>query len=76
LRLYRNGVLVSSESSHGFHGKPHKPFNIGGIPKKPDVEKRHQRSGFWHGRIDELVFFGFALTSEQIERLFNITPSN
>jgi hypothetical protein len=76
LRLYRNGVLVSSESSHGFHGKPHKPFNIGGIPKKPDVEKRHQRSGFWHGRIDELAFFGFALTSEQIDRLFNITPSN
>ena len=33
-------------------------------------------AGFWHGRIDELAFFGSALTREQIDHLFNITPSN
>ena len=76
LRLYQNGVLVSSELSNGFQVKPHSPFSIGGIPKKFDIKKRHQRSGFWHGRIDELAFFGSALTSQQIEHLFKITPSN
>lgn len=36
-------------------------------------KKRNQRSG-WHERIDELAFFGSALTSEQIENLFQLTP--
>jgi hypothetical protein len=76
LRLYRNGVLVASEPLNGFQAQPHNPFSIGGIPKKSDGKKRHQRSGFWHGRIDELAFFGSALTDEQIENLFHITPSN
>ena len=39
-----------------------------------DGKKRNRRSGFWHGRIDELAFFGSALTSEQIENLFQLTP--
>lgn len=38
-------------------------------------KKRNQRSGFWHGRIDELAFFGSALTSERIEILFQLTRS-
>ena len=38
-------------------------------------KKRNKRSGFWHGRIDELAFFGSALTSERIENLFQLTPS-
>ena len=38
-------------------------------------KKRNQRSGFWHGRIDELAFFGSALTSERSENLFQLTPS-
>ena len=76
LRLYRNGVLVSSEPLNGFKVKAHKPFSIGGTDKKADGIKRHQRQGFWHGRIDELAFFGYALTNEQIENLFHLTPSN
>ena len=76
LRLYRNGALVSSEPLNGFQAQPHNPFNIGGIPRESGNKKRKQRSGFWHGRIDELAFFGSALTSEQIENLFNLTPSN
>jgi hypothetical protein len=76
LRLYRNGALVSSEPLYGFQSQAHKPFSIGGTPRKSDGRKRNQRSGFWHGRIDELAFFGSALTREQIDHLFNITPSN
>ena len=76
LRLYRNGTLVSAEPLDGFQSQAHNPFSIGGMPKKSDGKKRHQRSGFWHGRIDELAFFGSALTSEQIETLFHLTPSN
>jgi hypothetical protein len=76
LRLYRNGALVSSEPLDGFQSQAHKPFSIGGTPRKSDGRKRNQRSGFWHGRIDELAFFGSALTSQQIEHLFKITPSN
>ena len=75
LRLYRNGVPVSSKPSNGFQAQAHNPFSIGGIPKKPDGKKRNRRSGFWHGRIDELAFFGSALTNEQIENLFHLTPS-
>tara|TARA_R110002049_G_scaffold4601_1_gene31659 strand:+ start:41808 stop:43352 length:1545 start_codon:yes stop_codon:yes gene_type:complete len=75
LRLYRNGALVSSEPFNGFQAQPHKPLSIGGIPKESDVTKRRHRSGFWHGRIDELAFFGSALTSDQIENLFQLTPS-
>lgn len=75
LRLYRNGALVSSQSLNGFQAQSHNPLSIGGIPKESGVKKRRQRSGFWHGRIDELAFFGSALTSEQIEKLFQLTPS-
>ena len=74
LRLYRNGALVSSEPLNGFQVQPHKPFSIGGIPNEFDARKRNQRLGFWHGRIDELAFFGSALTSDQIEKLFQLTP--
>ena len=76
LRLYRNGTLVSSEPLNGFQTQTHNPFSIGGTPKKSDGKKRNRRSGFWHGRIDELAFFGSALTKEQIGHLFHITPSN
>jgi len=76
LRLYRNGALVSSEPLNGFQTQAHKPLSIGGIPKAPDAKKRHRRSGFWHGRIDELALFGSALTGEQIEHLFQLTPAN
>jgi hypothetical protein len=75
LRLYRNGALVSSEPLNGFQARPHNPLSIGGIPKESEGKKRRHRSGFWHGRIDELAFFGSALTSEQIENLFQLTPS-
>ncbi len=75
LRLYRNGALVSSEPLNGFQALPHNRFSIGGIPKEAGGKKRNRRSGFWHGRIDELAFFGSALTSEQIENLFQLTPS-
>lgn len=75
LQLYRDGALVSSEPMDGFQARAQKPFSIGGTPKKSDGRRRHQRSGFWHGRVDELAFFGSALTSGQIEHLFNITPS-
>lgn len=74
LRLYRNGALVSSEPLDGFQAQPHNPLSIGGIPKESGGKKRRHRSGFWHGRIDELAFFGSALTSEQIENLFQLTP--
>lgn len=74
LRLYRNGALVASEPLNGFQSQPHNPLSIGGIPKESGRKKRRQRSGFWHGRIDELAFFGSALTSEQIEKLFQLTP--
>ncbi len=76
LRLYRNGVLVSSEPLNGFEAHPHHPFSIGGIAVRVRDKKRNQRSGFWHGRVDELAFFGSSLTSEQIENLFHLTPSN
>ena len=76
LRLFRNGVLVSSKPLNGFQAQPHNPLSIGGIPKEADGKKRNQRSGFWHGRIDELAFFGSALTGEQIANLFHLTPSN
>ena len=75
LRLYRNGALVSSEPFNGFQAQSHNRFSIGGIPKESGGKKRNRRSGFWHGRIDELAFFGSALTSEQIENLFKLTPS-
>ncbi|MDC0259300.1 FecR domain-containing protein [Verrucomicrobiales bacterium] len=74
LRLYRNGALVSSEPLNGFQVQPHKPFSIGGTPKNTDGKKRNQRLGFWHGRIDELAFFGSVLTSDQIKNLFQLTP--
>ena len=76
LRLYRNGALVRSKSLDGFQTQPHNPLSIGGTPRESDAKKRRQRSGFWHGRIDELAFFGTALTGEQIENLFQLTPSN
>ena len=75
LRLYRNGALISSEPLDGFQAQPHQPFSIGGIPKESDAKKRTQRLGFWHGRIDELAFFGSALTNDQIENIFHLTPS-
>ncbi|NRB73095.1 MAG: FecR domain-containing protein [Verrucomicrobiales bacterium] len=75
LRLYRNGALVSSEPLNGFQAQPNQELSIGGIPKESGAEKRSQRMGFWHGRIDELAFFGYALTSDQIEHLFRIAPS-
>ena len=75
LRLYRDGVLVASEPVHGFQGQQHNPFSIGGTPNESDGWKRNQRSGFWHGRIDELAIFGSAVSSEQIENLFHLTPS-
>ena len=75
LQLYRNGELVSSEPSNGFEARPHSRLSIGGIPTTSDAKKRHRRSGFWDGRIDELAFFGSALTSEQIENLYQLTPS-
>lgn len=75
LRLYRNGTLVSSEPLNVFQAQPHNPLSIGGIPKESGGKKRTRRSGFWHGRIDELAFFGSALTSDQIENLFHLTPS-
>lgn len=74
LRLYRNGALVSSEPLNGFQAQPHNRFSIGGIPQGSDGKKRNRSSGFWHGRIDELVFFGSALTSDQIENLFQHSP--
>ena len=75
LRLYRNGALASSEPLNGFQAQPHNPLSIGGIPKESGGKKRNrQRSGFWHGRIDELAFFGSALTGEQIENLFATHP--
>ena len=74
LRLYRNGSLVASEPLNGFQAQPHNPLSIGGIPKESGGKKRHRRSGFWHGRIDELAFFGSALTGEQVEHLFQLTP--
>ncbi|MCO8124539.1 FecR domain-containing protein [Stieleria sp. TO1_6] len=74
LRLYRNGALVASEPLNGFQAQPHNRFSIGGTPKEYDGKKRDRRSGFWHGRIDELAFFGSALTSEQIDNLFQLTP--
>ncbi|MEN9020439.1 MAG: hypothetical protein GWQ05_12300 [Verrucomicrobiaceae bacterium] len=75
LRLYRNGALISLEPLNGFQAQAHNPFIIGGSPKK-SAKRRNQRSGFWHGRIDELAFFGSALTNEQIEHLYHLTPSN
>jgi hypothetical protein len=75
LKLYRNGVLVSSELSKGFEAQPHSVLSIGGIPKDSGGKKRNRRSGFWYGRIDELAFFGTALTGEQIESLYQLTPS-
>ena len=74
LRLYRNGTLVSSEPLNGFLAQPHNRLSIGGIPQESGGKKRNRRSGFWHGRIDELAFFGSALTSEQIENLFLLIP--
>ena len=74
LQLYRNGALVASEPLNGFQAQAHQAFSIGGIPKESGVKKRSQRLGFWHGRIDELAFFASALTREQIEKLFEITP--
>ncbi len=74
LRLYRNGALAASEPSNGFQAQPHNSLSVGGIPKESDGKKRNRRSGFWHGRIDELAFFGSALTGEQIENLFQLTP--
>ncbi|MDC0302555.1 LamG domain-containing protein [bacterium] len=76
LRLYRDGALVSSEILNGFQIQAHSPLSIGGFPTKSGGKKRNQRSGFWHGRIDELAFFGSALTDEQIENLFHLTPSH
>ncbi|MEP3479645.1 MAG: LamG-like jellyroll fold domain-containing protein [Fuerstiella sp.] len=75
LQLYRNGTLVSSKPLNEFQAPPHHRFSIGGIPKESGGKKRNQRSGFWHGRIDELAFFGSALTSEQIKNLFQLTPA-
>ena len=74
LRFHKNGELVSSTPLNGFQGQQYRPSLIGGLPKKTGEKKRDSRSGFWHGRIDELAFFGTALTSEQIENLFNLTP--
>ena len=76
LRLFRNGALVASEPLNEFQAQPHNPFSIGGTPKKSGGKKRNRRSGFWHGRIDELAFFGSALSNEQIEHLYHLTPSN
>ena len=74
LQLHKNGELVSSTPLNGFQGQQYKPSLIGGLPNETGEKKRDSRSGFWHGRIDELAFFGTALTSEQIENLFNLTP--
>ena len=74
LRLHKNGELVSSTPLNGFLCQQFKPSFIGGLPKKSGDKKRDSRTGFWHGRIDELAFFGSALTREQIENLFNLTP--
>jgi len=76
LRLYRNGVEVSSA--------PHKPIGqpniqglgigaklIGNNPKWPG-----QPSDFWHGRIDELALFNHAITSEDIRRLYEAGQGN
>ena len=73
LQLYRNGALVSSVPLDGFQAQPHNALSIGGTPGEFSGTKRNRRSGFWHGRIDELAFFGSALTSEQIENLFQLT---
>mgnify|MGYP003338591996 CR=1 FL=1 len=75
LKLYRNGALVSSEPSKGFQAQPHSVLSIGGIPKDSGGKKRNRRSGFWYGRIDELAFFGTALTGEQLENLHELTTS-
>ena len=40
LRLYRNGVLVSSKPLNGFQARPHNPFSIGGIPVESNGKKR------------------------------------
>ena len=74
LRLHKNGELVSSTPLNGFLCQQFKPSFIGGLPKKSGDKKRDSRTGFWHGRIDELAFFGSALTREQIENLFKLTP--
>ena len=75
LKLYRNGALVSSEPSKGFQAQPHSVLSIGGIPKDSGGKKRNRRSGFWYGRIDELAFFGTALTGEQLEKLHELISS-
>ena len=71
-QLYRNGILVSSKALGGFQPQPHRPLSIGGIPRESGTKKRSQRMGFWHGRIDELAFFGPALSSDQITQLFRL----
>jgi hypothetical protein len=82
LRLYRNGVEVSSAPYSGIGGDPKlKALGIGvklnAEGSQPDILRLNDDdpgiSDYWHGRIDELAVFNHPLSPEQVRQLFDGT---
>ena len=68
LRLYRNGVEVASAQCDGLLKKAE--VSSLAIGCQVDNDGTTPVGNFWRGRIDELAFFNRALTTEEIQKLY------
>ena len=73
LRLYRNGREVDSAPCSGLSTFAPNVFGIGVKLDRTGTLPERNTPGFWHGLIDELAVFHYALTPDRIEKLFQHT---
>ena len=68
VNIFKNGKLTETAKA-AFAQRINGDLYIGGI-------ESHERGGFWHGAIDEVALFDRALSTKEVENLFNtIRPS-
>ena len=72
LRLYRDGAQVAWTSCRGLITTPAmKSMGIGYKAGDDGISPSNGRSGYWDGRMDELAVFHRALSTEEINEMYN-----
>ncbi len=69
LSLYQNGRIVAQTRCDGVATDAPEWLGIGAKLNPEGSAPDERNPGFWHGRIDELLIFHTALTTEEIEDL-------
>ena len=76
LRLYRNGQEVAATSCAGLSTLAPDALGIGVKLDATGQQPETHTPGFWDGRIDELAVFHFALSAEQVRKLYDVASPN